>query len=244
MHARLAPHISPGITSSEDMAIIAGDLMMFHSLDLLLESDIEASRVIKASRILSDAAVNTAIGEMYDLLDNNNSLTKTKLEHILFVMTYKTARYTISMPLAMGAALAGSNKEPEAFEELANLLGVAFQLQDDLLGLFGDVQKIGKSITSDIEEGKKTLIMKWLYDACNEEEKKFILQNLGKGEVSAETFQRFRKLVIDHGIKDRIEKYIDEMLDEAKEEAKGLNMNNHGTELLLYLIGILAGRES
>jgi len=244
MHSRIAPHIPEGITSSEDIAIILGDMMMFHSLDLALDSKIEPKRIVKALKVMTDSAINTAIGEIYDLLDNNKSLTKTEFEHILFVMTYKTSRYTISMPLAMGAILAGSEKNPEDFEEIANLLGVAFQLQDDLLGVFGDMEKIGKSITSDIEEGKKTLIMKWLYDDSTEEEKKFILENLGKGEIGKEEFEKIKALIMEHGIKERIEKYIDEMLDEARVEAKGLAMNKKSTDLLLYLIDILAGRES
>ena len=244
MHARITPHIPQGITSPEDIAIILGDMIMFHSLDLVLDSDIEPKRIVKALKVLTDASINTAIGEMYDLLDNNKSLTKTEFEHILFVMTYKTSRYTISMPLAMGAILAGNEKNPEDFDEIANLLGVAFQLQDDLLGVFGEVEKIGKSITSDVEEGKKTLIMKWLYDESTDDEKKFILENLGKGEIGKEEFERIRALILKHGIKERIEKYIEEMLDEAREEVKGLGMNKKSTDLLLYLIDILAGRES
>jgi geranylgeranyl diphosphate synthase, type I len=182
MHTRIAPHIPQGINSPEDLGIIVGDLMMFHAMDLLLESELDPKRIIRASKVMADASISTAIGELYDLLDNNKSLTKTEFEHILFVMTYKTSRYTISMPLAMGAILAGSEKKHEDFEELANLLGVAFQLQDDLLGIFGDVQKIGKSVTTDIEEGKKTVLMKWLYDESNEEEKKFLISHLGKGK--------------------------------------------------------------
>ncbi|MFT4309598.1 MAG: polyprenyl synthetase family protein [Candidatus Woesearchaeota archaeon] len=243
MHMRLAPHIPPGITKPQDIAIITGDMMLFHSLALLYETPLESHRVMNAARIMTDAAISTAIGEIYDLLDNNKSLTKTEFEHILFVMTYKTSRYTISMPLAMGAALAGSNKKYEDFEEIANLLGVAFQLQDDLLGVFGDTQKIGKSVTSDIEEGKKTLIMKWLYDDSTEEEREFLLDNLGKGTIDKDSFEKIRELIILHGIKDRIEKYIDEMLVEAREEVKGLGMNDQGTKFLLYLIDILAGRE-
>ena len=80
-------------------------------------------------------------------------------EAILRLYTYKTARYTFSMPLAAGAMLAGCGTEAlSALERLGECLGILFQLRDDLLDLFGDEKELGKPVGSDVREGKKTLL--------------------------------------------------------------------------------------
>jgi geranylgeranyl diphosphate synthase type I len=80
-------------------------------------------------------------------------------EEILRLYTYKTARYTFSMPLAAGAMLAGCGTEAlSALERLGECLGILFQIRDDLLDLFGDERELGKPVGSDVREGKKTLL--------------------------------------------------------------------------------------
>jgi geranylgeranyl diphosphate synthase type I len=80
-------------------------------------------------------------------------------EAILRLYTYKTARYTFSMPLAAGAMLAGCGTEAlSALERLGECLGILFQLRDDLLDLYGDEKELGKPVGSDVREGKKTLL--------------------------------------------------------------------------------------
>jgi geranylgeranyl diphosphate synthase type I len=80
-------------------------------------------------------------------------------EQILRLYTFKTGRYTFSMPLAAGALLAGCGPgELAELERLGEFLGILFQLRDDLLGLFGDERELGKPVGSDVREGKKTIL--------------------------------------------------------------------------------------
>jgi geranylgeranyl diphosphate synthase type I len=78
---------------------------------------------------------------------------------VLRLYTFKTGRYTFSMPLAAGALLAGCGPGAlAALERLGECLGILFQLRDDLLGLFGDERELGKPVGSDVREGKKTIL--------------------------------------------------------------------------------------
>jgi geranylgeranyl diphosphate synthase type I len=78
---------------------------------------------------------------------------------VLRLYTYKTGRYTFSIPLAAGALLSSCGPQPlAALEELGECLGILFQLRDDLLGLFGSERELGKPVGSDVREGKKTLL--------------------------------------------------------------------------------------
>ena len=242
MHIRMRELLPKGKTSGEDLAIVVGDIAFFHALSMLLETNETPERILAAQRALLDAAINTGIGELYDLLDDNQKLTDVTFENVLFVMTYKTSRYTIQLPLAMGAALAGADRTPEDFEEIATLLGSAFQLQDDLLGIFGDEHKLGKPVKSDIQEGKKTLIMKWLYDECNTKERTFLMNTLGTN-LTDEDFAKIRSMIEEKGIRTRVEKYIEELLTESRKEVGNLKMNKAGAEYLTQIVDALAGRE-
>lgn len=242
MHKRIETILPNGKTTGKDVGIMVGDIMLFQSMKLLSNAGLEADKIRKAMVALTDAAINTAIGESYDLLDNNRTLQDSTFENILFVMTYKTARYTIKLPLQIGAILAGKNIEEDKFDEIANYLGVAFQLQDDLLGLFGDEAKLGKSVKSDVYEGKKTLLMKWLYDESSSENRKFIDSVLGS-RISDDDFEKLRDLVIAAGIKKRVDDYILELLKESRQEIAELGMNDKGQNLLRSMIDALAGRD-
>lgn len=97
------------------------------------------------------------IGGQYLDVSRDKGFNESKVTKI---MELKTAMYTIARPLQIGGALAGADKKTlDAFYSYGKNLGIAFQIQDDILGIFGDKETLGKPVGSDIAEGKKTLLM-------------------------------------------------------------------------------------
>jgi len=106
----------------------------------------------------------------------------------------------------LGVILAGDpdNVQDKLVEisKIALPLGRAFQIQDDLLGIFGSEEKLGKSVFSDIIENKKTLLVWCAYMKANEEEKEFIKLVLGKQDISEDEFSKLKEIIIKTGSKD------------------------------------------
>jgi geranylgeranyl diphosphate synthase type I len=141
------------------MGICAGDIAIFLAYQLLSEMDCPMERKVRILSMISSEARLVALAQMRDIQlgglknpDNLNELT------VMQVYRFKTARYTFSVPLTVGAILAGIEDSCiHLLDRLGEKLGVLFQLRDDELGLFGEEGETGKPVGSDIREGKKTL---------------------------------------------------------------------------------------
>ena len=238
MQNRLEEVTPRGAVTEPDFAIVAGDLVLSQAIEVFVSADFPPSRVLTARKIAAEAMIQTNIGKLYDLLDTNQSLERIEFEHILFVMTYRTSRYTIQMPLALGATLAGGDGNPERFEEFANLLGTAFHLYHDVSHTEGEVAQIRR----DIRENKKTLLLKWLYDAGSDDERRFLSELMGT-KVSDADYARVKSLLDSKGIIARAQKYITELLTDAEAEIENLGFNETGVAYLRHIMRALAGQE-
>ena len=239
MHNRLEEIVPRGAVNERDFAIVVGDIVMAQSCYALSMADIPPGRMRVVRRVMAEAMVETNIGKLYDLLDINRSIERVEFEHVLFVMTYRTSRYTIQMPLAVGAAIAGSDHHQSRFEELANLLGTAFHLHHDLSHLDDGT---ASQIRRDIRENKKTVLLKWLYEACDRDEQEFLYKLMGT-KPATEDYHRVLGLLKSHGIIDRADQYINELLTDAEKEIERLELTASGTEYLRYIMRALAGQE-
>lgn len=239
VHKRIEKILPKGLSQPEDLGIIAGDLVLMHAFKLLLKDNIDDKYKVKLEKFILESMINTLIGQSYDIYDVNKSIENTSFENVLFVMTYKTSRYTIFLPLALGALLNDVDKEEfEKFEEISNLLGIAFHLKKDLQGIYSNEKYSSSVLKSDIELGKKTLLMKWLYDVLDEDDKVFLNSKLGT-KISKEDHEKIKKLLEEKGIKSRIEKYIVELVEDSKKEIEKLNMNSKGKKYFLELVEFL-----
>lgn len=142
----------------DSCAILAGDLLLSAAHRLI--ADLEAPAVHRRALLgeLGDAIDAAAVGEHADVLLSLRG--DADEEAILRTMERKTARYSFSAPLRMGALLGGA--DPAAVEALGFIgatIGIAFQARDDVLGVFGDPRRTGKSVLSDLREGKVTLLV-------------------------------------------------------------------------------------
>jgi geranylgeranyl diphosphate synthase type I len=183
----------------ESMAINTGDAVLELGQELLVNADFEPKLVIKATQKLLRGITNTAWGQAYDITVEK-IIDQCSEDDVITVHKAKTAIYTYENPLFIGAILAGM--EGDVFDILADYSmdgGVAFQLQDDILGVFGDPEKTGKSANSDLLQEKVTLlILKTLKDGTAEQ-----IENLkkvwGKRTADQIDIDKAKQAIVDSG---------------------------------------------
>jgi geranylgeranyl diphosphate synthase type I len=183
----------------ESMAMCSGDIAFYLSWEKLIESKFPVEILINAAKVYVKYALGVVHGQVLDI--TNVAIKNLSERDILKVLRYKTAEYTGVMPLLIGATLAGekNKKKLKAFEEYGLALGWSFQIQDDILGLYGEEEKLGKPIGSDLKEGKMTLLMLHLLKHGNAKQKAFQKKILGKQKINKEEVKKMRKIVKEAG---------------------------------------------
>ncbi len=204
-----------------DLAIIAGDLADSYAIELINRSDFEDQLKYKAIVKLSEIIEYTGYGQVLDILSPYQ--TDNFEENLLLIHKYKTAKYTIEGPLILGGLLAGKS-DFEIISKYAIDVGIAFQLQDDILGLFGDEKALGKPVTSDLEEGKKTLLIIKILERANKEERDKILRILGSKNISMEDLQYVRTIAVKTGSLKYSQDMSEKLIADAITTIKDLNV--------------------
>lgn len=159
VHRRLE---RPGRAGAEPFgrsaAILLGVLALAWADELLVTSGTDPSRMRDAYRCFSAMRTEVIAGQYLDILAQLSD--EIDLERALTVVRYKTAKYTVERPLQIGGALAGADQALlDGYSAFGLPLGEAFQLRDDVLGVFGDPELTGKSVTDDLREGKHTVLI-------------------------------------------------------------------------------------
>lgn len=140
------------------VAILLGDLALVLADELYWEATVSRERLLAALPRFSTLRREVMVGQYLDVAAAQRRRTSREL--VLLVATVKSGRYTITRPLQLGAALAGADDDLlQGLERYGEPLGRAFQVRDDLLGVFGDEAETGKSAASDLREGKQTLLV-------------------------------------------------------------------------------------
>jgi len=146
-------------------ALCAGDVLIFMGLEIL--ASLKSSAAVK-SRVLAlfgRELAHVGPAQVQDVYSGKTRRAVSR-DDIFRLYTYKTARYTYSLPLSAGALLAGAGPGAlRALEDIGRDLGLVFQIKDDELGQFGSAEATGKPVGSDIGEGKKTLYYLYLIRA-------------------------------------------------------------------------------
>ncbi len=203
----------------ENVAIIAGDLANTYAIEMFNSTDFPLDRKNEALMELLRIMEFTGYGQLIDVY--SSILDDFGEQELLLLHEYKTANYTIYGPLALGAILAGGN--PDVFRDFAIPIGIAFQLQDDILGLFGTEERIGKPVTSDLAEGKKTLLIIKALEMGNEKDRQIILDALGNPSVTREQLEQVRNIVVSTGSLDYSRNLAAKLVQRGKEHLTSLN---------------------
>ena len=151
----------------------------------------------------------------------------------------KTAIYTISGPLSLGLLLAGAdNKKVEEIKEFGEKIGIAFQIQDDILGIFSN--QIGKNLATDIKENKKTLLYQSIMKTKYKEE---FLKYFGKKELNDKDIKKVQELLIKSKSKEYCEKKMNELYQEGERLLDNISWISKKKKLLLLgFISMLRNR--
>lgn len=223
------------------LAIIAGDLALSLANENLLKLDFENNKKIKACLVVNDILNKVEYGQELDIISTKNK--DTTESHISLIHKLKTGKYTFEGPLKIGATLAGANEEDMiTLESISYFMGQAFQIQDDILGLFSDTKKIGKPIGSDIREGKKTLlIIKALKEAI-EEDKNYLENIIGKKELSIDEIENVKEIIIKTGSLNYSKKKAEQFIENAEEIIINSSFNDTGKNFLIKLAKYIKNR--
>jgi geranylgeranyl diphosphate synthase, type I len=139
-------------------AILLGDLALVWADDIVATADVTPDTRQRVQRVWADIRTEVLGGQYLDIVAEAGGVDS--IASAMTVNTYKTASYTVSRPLQMGVAAAASRPDMLAtFHEFGTDLGVAFQLRDDVLGVFGDPAVTGKPSGDDLRSGKRTVLL-------------------------------------------------------------------------------------
>ncbi|MBD3310358.1 polyprenyl synthetase family protein [Candidatus Woesearchaeota archaeon] len=226
----------------ESMAIIAGDICASLGNDLLAGSSFGAEKKIKVLRLFNDVIVRTCFGQVHDLLSEiREETTEKDIENI---HELKTAAYTLEAPLQIGAILAGANeKDLRMLSRFAVPVGKAFQLQDDILGMFGSEQKTGKPVGSDLKEGKRTLLVLKAMEKADNIQKQKLQVCLGNPDIEEKDIREVQQAIRDTGSLDYSRKLAKSLIRKGKAALEESGIRQEAKEFLLSVADYMAERE-
>ncbi len=226
----------------EALAITLGDIDAFLALKLLLESDIAPENKQAVLNFLVDVLIKTGFGQVLDI---DLSLRAQKLESdIITIHTLKTAQYTVVGPMLAGAIAAGADVNLQNLLKEAVLpLGIAFQIQDDILGVFGDEKVTGKSSKSDIAEGKNTLLIAYALKHASKADVDKLNQIYGKRPVSDSNLKTVQAIFKRCGSLEYSQKQLQDLLAKSLNLIERLPIDQSYRQLLTQMANLLTNRE-
>jgi len=180
-------------------AILMGDLLLSWTDEMYHASGLPADTLRRGRAVLDLMRTEVIAGQYLDLL--GQAAGNETMESALRVVEYKSAKYTIERPLHLGAALAGftSGPVPAAFSAYGLPLGVAFQLRDDILGVFGDPAQTGKPASDDVREGKRTVLLAIARARATAAQARVIDERLGDPRLDEAGAAEVRAVITDTG---------------------------------------------
>ena len=179
-------------------AILAGDALFARAFEVVAQLDVPDSVVREVLRVVTRAVWDLARGQQMDV--NNENGEEVSMDEYIETIRLKTS-VLFAAGAAGGAMIGGADKGTvDAVHEYAMLLGVAFQMFDDVLGLIGDPVKLGKSVGNDVRKGKSTVMVTHaLKNIKNENTMKEFRSVLGKIDATENDIQKARKIMEDSG---------------------------------------------
>ncbi len=191
-------------------AVLIGDIALAWADDMLFAAGLPAEVLRRMSEPWRDMRTEMLAGQYLDVLTQARG--DSSADAALRIDRLKTAAYTVERPLHMGAAMAGGSPELIAgLRAFGADIGVAFQLRDDLLGVFGDPEVTGKPAGDDLAEGKRTLLV-----ALGMQFGADVLDTaLGKPDLDLETVQEVRRQLVEVGAVDAVEERIEDLTKNA-----------------------------
>lgn len=207
------------------LAILVGDLALVLADDLFFSSGFAPEQLLRAFDAYSRMRQEVIAGQMLDL-DHERTKRETSWEEALHVARLKSGRYSVEEPLAIGAQL--GRADDDLLESLATVgrpFGIAFQLNDDLLGSFGEPEQTGKSVDADIRQGKRNLLFALALEGLEEPARSEFLDRWGAPDLADADIARLRGTLESSRARARAQTFLGDFRSEALAalEAAGLD---------------------
>lgn len=215
-------------------AILAGDVLLSQAHVLTAQASVDATVMTRLQQIIGMSVFEAVGGE---LLDTEATFTPIGEDHSLRVSRFKTASYTFIAPLKIGALLAGASPiDLDSLEQIGAVLGIGYQMRDDILGVFGDTSTTGKSAIGDIREGKRTYLIDQFELLATPEQQAQFSELFGDQSLTADQLDVVKQLFRDSGALDATESAIDQYAQAARGDMTSLDLNTDWSQSLLNLI--------
>lgn len=197
-------------------AILLGDLCLSWADELLMTCGLPAESLARGKAVYDVMRTELMAGQYLDLLEQANG--GGSVERAMRVVRYKSAKYTIERPLHLGAALAGADEAlMAAYSDYGLPLGEAFQLRDDVLGVFGDPEETGKPAGDDLREGKRTVLVAIAAERSTPRDSATLQRRLGDPALDADGIEELRSIITSTGALDHVEELITSLTAQALE---------------------------
>ena len=224
-------------------SICVGDLGIISAVEILTKCGFSDEIKLRAISHQNRVFCDTIAGELKDI--EFSYAERVEECDILDMYKLKTAQYTVSGPLVLGAILAGASEDAIAKLSLfGDSVGISFQIRDDILGIYGDEKQVGKSILSDMCEGKKTVLVSHFDRTADEKAKEEFYAVYGKADSTLCDLEKVRKLLIDNGSLSYAEGLCKEYVDRAEVLIGELAGDENKAELLSGLLLYMTSRKN
>jgi len=219
---------------AQSVALLAGDLLISATYQLIGSTPISARKILAVQRLFGKSIFEVAGGELLDTESVFRPIGEIDAKTIAY---YKTASYTFIGPLMTGALLANAPINDQLQLSLfAEYLGIAYQIKDDLIGVFGDEKNTGKSSTSDLREGKKTFLIEQFLILGNKKQIEQFYAYFGVHSMTIPQVQILKDLLVESYAKKAVENAIDVYVEKAKETLVNINLTQEHQDVLDNLI--------
>ena len=215
-------------------AILLGDLCLSWADELLLTSGLTDAAACRAKTVYDEMRTELMAGQYLDLLEQARG--GGSVDRALTVIRYKSAKYTIERPLHLGAAIAGADESVfAAYTGYGLPLGEAFQLRDDILGVFGDPVETGKPTGDDLREGKRTVMVALALEHATPAQGALLNGQLGDPALDAAGVEALREIIEETGALGQTERMIEELLDSALASLQSADLDPESVTVLTGL---------
>jgi geranylgeranyl diphosphate synthase type I len=234
-------------------AILAGDLCLSWSDEVLAACGLDDGR-LRAGKALFDRMRTQLMGGQYlDMLEQAVAATGNPgdsddtrgdpVERARRVIRFKSAKYTIEHPLLLGGTLAGAGPDVlAAYTEYGLPLGEAFQLRDDVLGVFGDPGETGKPAGDDLREGKRTVLVALAVRSADPSQAATVRRLLGDPGLDDGGVARLREIIVDTGALETVEALITDLVAAARTALRDAPIAAEAGAVLSHLVDAATSR--
>ncbi|HXU98634.1 MAG TPA: polyprenyl synthetase family protein [Jiangellaceae bacterium] len=199
-------------------AVLLGDLCLGWSDELLNMCGLSDTALRRGRPVFDRMRTELIGGQFLDVLEQVSGALNPagQAARARRVITHKSARYSVEHPLLLGASLAGASGRLMASYSAYGLpLGEAFQLRDDVLGVFGDPEQTGKPAEDDLREGKRTLLVAFALERASAAQVEAVETLLGDPLLDGAGVEELRRIIVETGALERVEVLVDDLVASA-----------------------------